>query len=230
MEYEPAHEYELTLEPGLSTARISDVLTEASSILSTTDDTAAFPMAFVITERGEFYVNLRASADRTAAVTTSTDVPHLAGLDVDFDRDSLSRFTFRARTDVLSGARRIVSTLDRAGVDDLGVIGGHLEFWCVGSERELIGPFIELDTSRTDLALRRLDTLARSLQRSGADLTDAEFDADHQYIDVAVPSRSRFNAVARVFTDAYGEQRLDLTIRQGTVTPEGMVVPEELSR
>ena len=171
--------YVVTIEPGATGEQISDLLSETKAVLDPSDS------LYVSSESGEYYVNFSAEPDQMAAVIASTEAADLVGSDVDFDEDNLSRFTFQTRDSVLAGAHRLLTAFDRAGVEDLRPIGGQLEFWDVAGSQDGDGrPVIELSTSRTDVALRRLDSLAQSLQRSGAELVWADIGAGADSINV----------------------------------------------
>jgi hypothetical protein len=215
VEYDHPAQHVVTLDAGATTVQISEVLSESMTVLETSADPPVEPRLFLSTETAEYYIDLEGDADQMAAVIASTEAADLVGADVEFDADSRSQFTYRTSDTVLAGALGLVSAYDRAGVADLRSIGVVLEFWYLKSARDLYGPTIELDTSRTDVALRRLDLLAKTLQRSGADLTRADLGAGDQVIEVAVPARSKAEPTAQVFTAAYGESHLDLTIDSG---------------
>jgi hypothetical protein len=224
VEYEPVHPYEVTLEPGIDVDRIGDVLTDASSILSSTDDTEAYPMMWVKIGSGEVFVDLTADAETTATIVDTTASAVLAGFEVQLTGDAFSQFAFERRSEVVPHARELLSDLDEAGIDDLGSMGS-LEFLYVESHQH--GPLLELDPSRPDVAVDRIDTLTRCLRRSGADLVDAELGDGDQVIEVAVPRARQVDPTADVFTDAYGARHLELTISRGIVTRHGLVVPPE---
>lgn len=179
VEHDPL-QYVVTLDPEPTAEQMSNLLSEAKTVLEASDD------LYVSAESGEYYVNFSTDADQMAAVIASTEAADLLGSDVDFDEDSLSRFTFRRRDTVLAGAQRLMSGFDRAGIKDLTPLGGQLEFWDFAGTQDGDGrPVIELSTSRTDVALRRLDALARLLQRSGSELVWADIGAGTDSIKLA---------------------------------------------
>jgi hypothetical protein len=220
VEYEPAHPYEVTLDRWNNVDTIGSVLTDASSILSSSDDPEAYPMMWVKVVGGEVYVDLSADAETTAAIVDTTASAIMTGFEVELTGDSLSQFTYKERNEVLVRARELVTNLNEAGVDDLASMG-TLEFWYAGSRQH--GPLLELGPSAATVARDRIEALIRCLRRSGADLVDAELGGGDQVIEVAVPSRSRVAPVADVFTNVYGKRHLELTITTGTVTPDGLV-------
>jgi hypothetical protein len=214
-------QYVITLDPDVTQEQISDLLTEAEGVLKTSDDPSAYPDTFLSTELGEYYVDITADADQTAEVIASTEAdPDLAGANIDFAENGLTQFTFRGSDTGLADARRLVSAYERAGVTDLTPMGGRLEFSTIERSRNAEGPMIELDTSRTDVALHRLDLLTQTLQSSGAELLEADLGTGDQEIDVAVSSQAKVEPTARVFTAAYGERHLILTIDSGAPLPE----------
>ena len=221
VEYDPVHPYLVTLDAGLTAEQVRDVLTEAVPILESSDDSEAYPEMFVVTETAEYYVDLSGDLGQTATVIATTEAAGLAGADIDFDEDSLSQLTFPVEDGMLARARHLLSNLDRAGVDDLTPIGAYVELWSLEGAQSGDGPLIEIDTSPTDVAVRRLDTLAQTLQRSDAELLRAQIGTGDQVIEVAVPYRARVDPTARVFAAAYGERHLDLRIDSGPQPPEG---------
>lgn len=208
-EYVPGYWYEVSLEPGLSTEQIRDVLAEISTSVESATDRDGLPMMLVAVGSAGFSIDISDDFNQTAAIITSTTTTNLAGADVDLT-GGLSEFIFGTRDEVLPGARHLLSSFRRAGVDDLAPIMGVPErYYYTDSD----GLTLALYISSTDVALRQLDRLAWLLRLSGADLIRADlFGAGDQIIDVAIPKGSTTDQVRQVFTTAYGKHHLDLTV------------------
>ncbi|HYJ68744.1 MAG TPA: hypothetical protein VEX15_13920 [Nocardioidaceae bacterium] len=208
-EYKPGYWYEITLEPGLSTEQVRDVLAEISASVESAEDRDGLPTMLVESAgSSDLRIDLSDDLGQTAAIITSITTTPLTGFDVDLTGlESSSEFGFASREEVLPGALHFVSSLGRAGVDDLSPMGEDLGFYYTAREGYSTRA-IELSASPTDVALRQLDVLARSLRLSDAELIRA----DGVSIEVAIPKGSPAGPVRRVFTAAYGKHDLDLTV------------------
>lgn len=209
-EYNPGYWYYVTLEPGLSTERVRDVLAEISATVASAEDRDGLPMMRATVESAgpaEFSIDISDDFNQTAAIITATTTSNLADADVELTGlESSSQFGFKTRDEVLPGVRHFVSSLGRAGVDDLTPMGEDLEFYYTKNDTSELA--IEFPASSTAAALHRLDILDRSLRLSGADLIRA----DDLGIEVAVPKGSPVDRARQAFTAAYGERHLDLTV------------------